>query len=110
MEEKTPISNEVEMESEEQIAERKRKMVSREANGYVWSFGVGQLLFYKSTTFMWVSVLQVRKLWTHDMTLSIFIWLCHYHLNTYLCMYVCIFSDFSFGIEECRLGSGGAHL
>lgn len=28
MEEKAPISNEVEMESEEQIAERKRKMVS----------------------------------------------------------------------------------
>uniref|UniRef100_A0A2K5DMR1 Inactive histone-lysine N-methyltransferase 2E n=1 Tax=Aotus nancymaae TaxID=37293 RepID=A0A2K5DMR1_AOTNA len=31
IEEKTPISNEVEMESEEQIAERKRKMVSWEA-------------------------------------------------------------------------------
>lgn len=30
MEEKTPVSNEVEMESEEQIAERKRKMVSWE--------------------------------------------------------------------------------
>lgn len=32
IEEKTPISNEVEMESEEQIAERKRKMVSWEAS------------------------------------------------------------------------------
>lgn len=30
IEEKTPVSNEVEMESEEQIAERKRKMVSWE--------------------------------------------------------------------------------
>ena len=32
IEEKTPISNEVEMESEEQIAERKRKMVSWKAS------------------------------------------------------------------------------
>lgn len=30
IEEKSPVSNEVEMESEEQIAERKRKMVSGE--------------------------------------------------------------------------------
>lgn len=40
IEEKTPISNEVEMESEEQIAERKRKMVSWEASScFMLSFG-----------------------------------------------------------------------
>ena len=40
IEEKTPISNEVEMESEEQIAERKRKMVSWEArNSFMLSLG-----------------------------------------------------------------------
>lgn len=36
MEEKTPITNEVEMESEEQIAERKRKMVSWEASDWLF--------------------------------------------------------------------------
>lgn len=41
IEEKTPISNEVEMESEEQIAERKRKMVSWEASScFLLSLGL----------------------------------------------------------------------
>lgn len=47
MEEKTPISTEVEMESEEQIAERRRKMVSGgEACACLCYLGPGQLLFH----------------------------------------------------------------
>lgn len=66
MEEKTPISNEVEMESEEQIAERKRKMVSWESCGCLWYPGLGQLLFHKLSTFMWATVLQGSKFGIYD--------------------------------------------
>lgn len=61
IEEKTPISNEVEMESEEQAAERKRKMVSWESFSFLWCPGLGQLLSHKGTAFMWASALQVSK-------------------------------------------------
>lgn len=74
MEEKTPITNEVEMESEEQIAERKRKMVSWEANGCLWYLGLHQLLFYKLTTSTHFTLAHLG--------LSIFIWLCH---DLFLC-------------------------
>lgn len=99
MEEKTPISNEVEMESEEQIAERKRKMVSWEASGCLWYLGLGQLFLYELTTFMWVSVFHNSQFGAHDMTLSICICLCHYHLDILF-----IFTDFHWAFKNiCQL-------
>lgn len=52
IEEKTPVSSEVDMESEEQLAERRRKMVSRQAafkpkqSKLCWGLAIAAPLFF----------------------------------------------------------------
>jgi hypothetical protein len=95
MEEKTPISNEVEMESEEQIAERKRKMVSWESCSCLWYPGLGQLLLHQGTTFMWASVLQGSTCGIYDIEqfyLAIPLLFQYTYLVFLFCFY--IFTDF----------------
>ena len=85
IEEKTPISNEVEMESEEQIAERRRKMVSWKASSsFMLSLG------FSDTALPKILAAAFRRAFTlffevskHDVSLSISIWLCHYHSSNF---------------------------
>lgn len=80
IEEKTPISNEVEMESEEQIAERKRKMVSWEASGcFCCHLGlvIADLLILIVAAFRRVFTCSLKL--TNTMCHCSFVWLCHHH-------------------------------
>lgn len=91
IEEKTPISNEVEMESEEQIAERKRKMVSWEASScFMLSLGLSDSCSSHTNCcciydgFYTVLCLKLANIMCHWS----FVWLCHYHSGYFLWSFV----------------------
>lgn len=87
IEEKTPISNEVEMESEEQIAERKRKMVSWKASTVAASrchLCLVTLFFPEYLLLPLGGPLPCSlKLANRMVSPSISVWLCHYHSSNF---------------------------